>query len=124
MDHSFPGQASRNDLDVSSSSSGPLDALAYLSSVPELDGTLDRPPGLAGLGGVPQAFFPRRRYATRDYSTGSISSEDWLHHPEVVTLGEERQRSLAHEQEEILDTSIPEPEYDPLGTEASTLPPS
>ncbi|KAF9211777.1 hypothetical protein BGZ59_007614 [Podila verticillata] len=86
MDHTFPGQASRNDLDVSSSSSGPLDALAYLSSVPELDGSLDRPPGLAGLGGVPQAFFPRRRYATRDYSTGSISSEDWLHHPEVVTL--------------------------------------
>jgi hypothetical protein len=135
MEHTFPGQHSRSETqDVSSSSSGPLEdsALAYLSaSVPEFEGSHSRSPsGLVGLGGLvplPQAFFPRRRYATRDYSTGSISSEDWLHHPEVVTLGEtERQGSLlAREQDEVLAPSIPEPGFDPLGLrEASTFPPS
>lgn len=135
MDHTFPGQHSRSETqDVSSSSSGPLEdsALAYLSaSVPEFEASHSRSPsGLVGLGGLvplPQAFYPRRRYATRDYSTGSMSSEDWLHHPEVVTLREtERQGSLLEgEQEEVLAPSIPEPEFDPLGLrEASTFPPS
>lgn len=134
MEHTFPGQHSRSETqDVSSSSSGPLEdsALAYLSaSVPEFEASHSRSPsglvGLEGLVPLPQAFFPRRRYATRDYSTGSISSEDWLHHPEVVTLGEtERQGSLLAREQEVLASSIPEPEFDPLGLrEASTFPPS
>ncbi|KAG0330216.1 hypothetical protein BGZ99_007077 [Dissophora globulifera] len=32
---------------------------------------------------IPRGPLPRRRYATRDYSSGSISSDDWLHHPDV-----------------------------------------
>ncbi|KAG0295727.1 hypothetical protein BGZ98_001261, partial [Dissophora globulifera] len=32
---------------------------------------------------IPRGSLPRRRYATRDYSSGSISSDDWLHHPDV-----------------------------------------
>ncbi|KAG0205407.1 hypothetical protein BGX33_007925 [Mortierella sp. NVP41] len=38
------------------------------------------------LPAFPRAALPRRRYATRDYSTGSISSDDWLHHPDVVAF--------------------------------------
>ncbi|KAF9136240.1 hypothetical protein BGW39_003685 [Mortierella sp. 14UC] len=38
------------------------------------------------LSAFPRVALPRRRYATRDYSTGSISSDDWLHHPNVVTF--------------------------------------
>ncbi|KAF9345374.1 hypothetical protein BGX26_003221, partial [Mortierella sp. AD094] len=34
---------------------------------------------------LPRAL-PRRRYATRDYSSGSVSSDDWLHHPDVVAF--------------------------------------
>ncbi|KAG0371345.1 hypothetical protein BC939DRAFT_434420 [Gamsiella multidivaricata] len=35
---------------------------------------------------VPRATLPRRRYATRDYSSGSVSSDDWLRHPDVVAF--------------------------------------
>ncbi|KAG0079482.1 hypothetical protein BGZ92_001009 [Podila epicladia] len=142
MDHTFPGQHSRSEThEVSSSSSGPLEdsALAFLSaSVPEFEASRSRSPsGLVSLGGLvplPQAFFPRRRYATRDYSTGSISSEDWLHHPEVVTLGEtERQGSLS----EAVIENTPEGSLQPIDrddarddrlssphtTEMDTLPP-
>ncbi|KAG0282627.1 hypothetical protein BGZ97_008907 [Linnemannia gamsii] len=38
------------------------------------------------LSAFTRAALPRRRYATRDYSTGSISSDDWLHHPDVVAF--------------------------------------
>ncbi|KAG9325842.1 hypothetical protein KVV02_006836 [Mortierella alpina] len=34
---------------------------------------------------APRAL-PRRRYTTRDYSSGSVSSDDWLNHPDVVAL--------------------------------------
>lgn len=41
------------------------------------------------LSAFARATLPRRRYATRDYSTGSISSDDWLHHPDVVAFNTE-----------------------------------
>ncbi|KAF9158320.1 hypothetical protein BGX21_001542 [Mortierella sp. AD011] len=34
---------------------------------------------------LPRAL-PRRRYTTRDYSSGSVSSDDWLRHPDVVAF--------------------------------------
>ncbi|CAO3565957.1 unnamed protein product [Mortierella alpina] len=35
---------------------------------------------------APRSALPRRRYTTRDYSSGSVSSDDWLNHPDVVAL--------------------------------------
>ncbi|GJJ74689.1 hypothetical protein EMPS_07047 [Entomortierella parvispora] len=35
---------------------------------------------------LPRGAIPRRRYATRDYSSGSVSSDDWLRHPDVIAL--------------------------------------
>ncbi|KAF9955600.1 hypothetical protein BGZ72_003582 [Mortierella alpina] len=37
---------------------------------------------------APRSALPRRRYTTRDYSSGSVSSEDWLNHPDVVALND------------------------------------
>ncbi|KAF9436566.1 hypothetical protein BGZ76_003580 [Entomortierella beljakovae] len=69
---------------------------------------------------MPRAL-PRRRYATRDYSSGSVSSDDWLRHPDVVLftntentatepetvrgenqLPEHSGSSTAHENQEII----------------------
>ncbi|KAG0210579.1 hypothetical protein BGX28_009215 [Mortierella sp. GBA30] len=46
------------------------------------DGSLSMPTLVA----VTRGALPRRRYTTRDYSSGSVSSDDWLNHPEVVAF--------------------------------------
>ncbi|KAG0050226.1 hypothetical protein BGZ83_004998 [Gryganskiella cystojenkinii] len=53
---------------------------------------------------LPRGAIPRRRYATRDYSTGSISSDDWLRHPDVIALNNASTDGAP--QECLLDDSV------------------
>ncbi|KAF9102535.1 hypothetical protein BGX27_010969 [Mortierella sp. AM989] len=53
---------------------------------PTLPPTVQDDPTLAMSDFVVIPRLPRRRYATRDYSSSSVSSDDWLHHPNVVAL--------------------------------------
>ncbi|KAG0367143.1 hypothetical protein BGX24_003355, partial [Mortierella sp. AD032] len=70
--------------DGTRSATAPVHLLAS-SEVPSLaDDSLSL--STENLTAFPRAALPRRRYATRDYSTGSISSDDWLHHPDVVAF--------------------------------------
>ncbi|KAI1318333.1 hypothetical protein EDD11_006846 [Mortierella claussenii] len=58
----------------------PLIASASILEQDERDASLIM---VSGFTAMPRAL-PRRRYATRDYSNGSVSSDDWLRHPDVV----------------------------------------
>ncbi|KAG0082332.1 hypothetical protein BGZ90_000009 [Linnemannia elongata] len=69
--------------DDARSSTAPDHMLAP-SETPSLGADESRDMSNGNLSTFPRATLPRRRYATRDYSTGSISSDDWLHHPDVV----------------------------------------
>lgn len=71
--------------DDARSASAPPHMLAP-SQIPSLGADENRDVSNGNLSTFPRAALPRRRYATRDYSTGSISSEDWLHHPDVVAF--------------------------------------
>ncbi|KAG0070964.1 hypothetical protein BGZ89_012004 [Linnemannia elongata] len=71
--------------DDARSSTAPDHMLAP-SETPSLGADESRDMSNGNLSTFPRAALPRRRYATRDYSTGSISSDDWLHHPDVVAF--------------------------------------
>jgi len=62
---------------------------------------------------LPRGAIPRRRYATRDYSSGSVSSDDWLRHPDVIALNNVEGETAAEETvvqhgEYLLDEVVPE----------------
>ncbi|KAF9924808.1 hypothetical protein FBU30_005277 [Linnemannia zychae] len=58
------------------------------------------------ISAFPQASLSRRRYATRDYSTGSVSSDDWLHHPDVVAFNIQDTAQGTTDSAAAMDTSL------------------
>ncbi|KAF9189736.1 hypothetical protein BGZ50_000605 [Haplosporangium sp. Z 11] len=82
---------------------------------------------------MPRETLPRRRYATRDYSSGSVSSDDWLNHPDVVAFsnpeGASQEVAIQHAeyrtgeegQETVLDNqeNIPPPHRHAFGSQTT-----
>ncbi|KAF9145325.1 hypothetical protein BGX30_009575 [Mortierella sp. GBA39] len=74
------------------------------SEMPSLGTDESRDMSNGNLSTFPRAVLPRRRYATRDYSTGSISSDDWLHHPDVVAFNTQDTTQITSSSAAVDDT--------------------
>ncbi|KAF9199275.1 hypothetical protein BGZ49_010631, partial [Haplosporangium sp. Z 27] len=71
---------------------------------------------------IPRAL-PRRRYATRDYSSSSVSSDDWLHHPDVVAFAN-RESAASEVSIEHVEYRLPDQENsDPIIENQENIPP-